>query len=63
MAGAKLDMLDRLPIRILGAILNDVQQGGAYRYYGYEYYIDGYGTRDEEAVGETPPQLRAPKVS
>jgi len=63
LAEAKLDMLDRLPVRILGAILNDVQRGGAYRYYGYQYYIDGYGTQDEAAVEETPPQLRAPKVS
>lgn len=62
LAEAKLDMLDRLPIRILGAILNDVQPGGAYRYYGYQYYIDGYGTQDE-AAEEAPPQLRAPKVS
>jgi tyrosine-protein kinase Etk/Wzc len=49
LAGAKLDMLDRLPIRILGAILNDVQPGAAYRYYGYHhYYLDGYETRSED---------------
>jgi succinoglycan biosynthesis transport protein ExoP len=49
LAEAKLDMLDRLPIRILGAILNDVQPTGHYRYYGYHYYTDGYEPRDEAA--------------
>jgi capsular exopolysaccharide synthesis family protein len=49
LAEAKLDMLDRLPIRILGAVLNDVQRGAAFRYYGYEhYYLDSYETRSEE---------------
>jgi polysaccharide biosynthesis transport protein len=47
LAEAKLDMLDRLPVRVLGAILNDVQPGGAYRYYGYQYYVEGYETQDE----------------
>jgi succinoglycan biosynthesis transport protein ExoP len=47
LAEAKLDMLDRLPVRILGAVLNDVQPTGHYRYYGYHYYVEGYETRDE----------------
>jgi succinoglycan biosynthesis transport protein ExoP len=47
LAEAKLDMLDRLPVRILGAILNDVQATGQYRYYGYHYYTEGYETRNE----------------
>jgi succinoglycan biosynthesis transport protein ExoP len=47
LAEAKLDMLDRLPIRILGAVLNDVRPTGHYRYYGYHYYADGYEVRDE----------------
>jgi len=52
LAEAKLDMLDRLPIRILGAILNDVQPGAAQRYYGYHhYYLEGYETRDEAGEG------------
>jgi capsular exopolysaccharide synthesis family protein len=49
LAEAKLDMIDRLPIRILGAILNDVQPTGHYRYYGYHYYVEGYESRDEAA--------------
>ena len=58
LAEAKLDMLDRLPIRVLGAVLNDVQTGGAYRYYGYHYYLDGYETQEEEMP--EPKQVSAP---
>lgn len=46
---AKLEALDRLPIRLLGAILNAVPARGAYRYYGY---ISGYDVAaDEEETG------------
>ena len=49
LAAAKLDIVDRLPIRVLGAVLNGVPGGGAYRYYGTNYY---YGdTRAKEHVG------------
>jgi capsular exopolysaccharide synthesis family protein len=48
LAGAKLSVLDRLPVRVLGAVLNDVREGGAYRNYRYySYYLPGY-----EAEGE-----------
>jgi len=40
LAEAKLDALDRLPIRMLGAVINDVPAQGAYRY--YSYYLSGY---------------------
>jgi capsular exopolysaccharide synthesis family protein len=40
----QLAMLDQMPIRLLGVVLNDVRPGGAYRYYSY---IPGYGTADE----------------
>lgn len=43
-AEAKLSVLDRLPVRILGAVLNGVPAGGAYRYYGY---LPGYEAVDE----------------
>lgn len=47
--GAKVEMLDRLPIRLLGAILNDVPRGAAYGYYAYySYYLPGYEAVDEE---------------
>ena len=50
---AKLQIVDRLPVRMLGAILNDVRLSeGAYKYYRYSY---GYVAEvDEEA---TPNQL------
>jgi Mrp family chromosome partitioning ATPase len=46
-AEAKLEMLRRMPVRILGAILNDVPAGAAYRY--YSYYLPGYEAVDEDA--------------
>lgn len=53
MAEAKLQVLDRLPVRLLGAILNDVRVGtGAYKHYAYSY---GYVANEEEA-----PSLAAP---
>ena len=56
--GAKLEVLDRLPIRLLGAVLNDVPRGAAYGYYAYySYYLPGY-----EAVEETSGQASAPRV-
>jgi succinoglycan biosynthesis transport protein ExoP len=47
LAQAKIDLLDRLPVRVLGAVLNDVEAGGAYRYYAY--YLAGYEVAEEEA--------------
>lgn len=53
LAESKLDMLDRLPLRVLGAVLNDVSANGVYRYYGYEpgYELPG---EDEPEDAETP---------
>jgi capsular exopolysaccharide synthesis family protein len=48
---AKLDVLERLPIRLLGAVLNDVPPGGLYRQY-YSYYSPGYEAWDEEESEE-----------
>ena len=53
---AKLDMLDRLPLRVLGAVLNDVRQGDAYGYYAYYTYLPGYEATDEKE-GEPARQL------
>lgn len=52
LAEAKLQVLDRLPVRLLGAILNDVRVGhGAYKYDQYSY---GYLAEDEKpALPET----------
>lgn len=53
LAEAKLQILDRLPVRLLGAILNDVRlKEGAYKYYRYSY---GYVAD----VEEEPTQLEA----
>jgi Mrp family chromosome partitioning ATPase len=53
-AGAKLEVLDRLPIRLLGAVLNDVPKGAAYGYYAYySYYLPGYESVEERDSRET----------
>ena len=39
LADAKLRILDRLPVNVLGAILNGIRPKGAYQYYGY---LSGY---------------------
>ncbi|HKG95615.1 MAG TPA: polysaccharide biosynthesis tyrosine autokinase [Gemmatimonadaceae bacterium] len=51
MAAAKLDVLDRLPVRVVGAVLNDVKPEGAFRYYAY---LDGYATTGVPHVPVTP---------
>jgi Mrp family chromosome partitioning ATPase len=40
MAAAKLLLVDRLPIRVVGAVLNGVNLNGEFDYYGY---ASGYG--------------------
>lgn len=45
LANNKLNTLDRMPVRVVGAILNDVRADGMYKYYAY---IDGYGTLEDE---------------
>jgi Mrp family chromosome partitioning ATPase len=50
LAEAKVEVLGQLPVRVLGAVLNDVRPGGAYRY--YSYYLEGYEVHDEPAAAE-----------
>jgi polysaccharide biosynthesis transport protein len=45
LAEAKLEMVRRLPLRLLGAVLNDVRDGSEYR--AYAYYMDGYALTNE----------------
>ena len=45
LARTKLTLLDHLPIRLLGVVLNDVRPGGMYRYYSY---LSGYATANEQ---------------
>jgi capsular exopolysaccharide synthesis family protein len=52
-AAAKLEVLQRLPVRMLGAILNDVPPGGPYRY--YSYYLPGYEAAEEDPGGRRVP--------
>ena len=50
LAHNKLETLDRMPIRLVGAVLNDVRADSMYKYYSY---LDGYGTLEDEE----PPRI------
>jgi len=45
MAEAKLEIVRRLPVRLLGAVLNDVRDTSEYG--AYAYYMDGYELTNE----------------
>ena len=49
MAAAKLQIADRLPIEVLGAVLNGVKLEGEYQYYGYSV---GYALAEPETGTE-----------
>jgi Mrp family chromosome partitioning ATPase len=40
LAQAKLEVLDRMPVRVLGTVLNDIGENPQFKYY---YYLEGYG--------------------
>ena len=46
-AAARLEVISRLPVRVMGAILNDVPDSHAFSYYSH-YSLPGYETRAEE---------------
>ena len=51
MTETKLEVLDRLPVRTLGAVLNDVPRGGGAGYYAYySYHLPGYEAVDEDTA-------------
>lgn len=50
LAAAKLLLVDRLPIQIVGAVLNAVQLEGEFQYYGY---ATGYAYSNEESESTT----------
>jgi capsular exopolysaccharide synthesis family protein len=54
MAEAKLKLLERLPIRMLGAVLNDIRAQGVYRYYTYLY---GYTTSEDDDMPRLAPRV------
>jgi capsular exopolysaccharide synthesis family protein len=61
MAEAKLELLDRLPVRMLGAVLNDISAKGVYRYYSY---LNEYASTEElepEVTGGPRPELVHPR--
>ncbi|HEU4747532.1 MAG TPA: polysaccharide biosynthesis tyrosine autokinase, partial [Gemmatimonadaceae bacterium] len=47
MAAAKLELVDRLPIQVLGAVLNAVEFRGQFAYYGH---AEGYGVNGEPST-------------
>src|SRR5205814_3635703 len=49
LAAAKLEVLDRLPIRVLGAVVNAIPGGSSYEYYGSAYE---YGGTPAEPAGD-----------
>jgi succinoglycan biosynthesis transport protein ExoP len=49
LAQAKLEVLDRMPVRILGSVLNDIGESPQFKYY---YYLEGYGAL-ETATAES----------
>jgi Mrp family chromosome partitioning ATPase len=51
MASAKLELVDRIPVRVLGAVLNCVEFRGEFEYYGY---AEGYGVEDERSTALVP---------
>jgi tyrosine-protein kinase Etk/Wzc len=52
MAQAKMAVVDTLPVRVMGAVLNGIKLTGAYQYYSY---YQEYAAQDEVAVSELPP--------
>jgi capsular exopolysaccharide synthesis family protein len=44
LAQTRLEVLDRLPVRVLGAVLNDIGENPQFKYY---YYLDGYGAIED----------------
>jgi Mrp family chromosome partitioning ATPase len=58
LAAAKLEVLDRLPIRILGAVINAVPEGAAYHYYGADYSYRNEGSKEPIADLATPKGLQ-----
>jgi len=52
LAATKLSILDRLPVDVLGAVLNEVSLTGEFQYYAYSsgYSIEGGETGKELVV-------------
>jgi tyrosine-protein kinase Etk/Wzc len=61
LAEAKLDVVERLPIRLLGAVINAARMDASDRYYAY--YLEGYELTDEPAVERLVPDRNGPAAS
>ena len=48
LASAKLSVVDRLPINLIGTVLNGVELKGEFQYYGY---TSGYGIEELQEIG------------
>jgi polysaccharide biosynthesis transport protein len=64
MAMSKLETMDRLPIRPLGAVLNGIEPKGVFQYY---HYLEGYnsgnaGGDDDEPIAPLPRKSK-PRLS
>jgi tyrosine-protein kinase Etk/Wzc len=46
-AASRLEVLGRMPVRVIGAVINDVPRDNAYSYYTH-YALPGYESRTEE---------------
>lgn len=51
MTETKLDNLERFPVRVIGAVVNDVEAGKLYGGYEIYGYLPGYEARDEAPAG------------
>lgn len=63
MAINKLETMDRLPIRPLGAVLNGIEPKGVFQYY---HYLEGYNSADAGGDDDeplTPRQRKKPRLS
>ncbi|MES2177433.1 MAG: polysaccharide biosynthesis tyrosine autokinase [Gemmatimonadota bacterium] len=54
MAATKLALVDRLPITVIGSVLNAAPTDGEYEYYGY---VAGYGTEEFNQSGKQVAQI------
>jgi polysaccharide biosynthesis transport protein len=59
LAEAKLGLVDRLPIRILGSVVNGLQDHDHHYYHRYYSYLPGYESMDED----DPAAQTLPKVT
>lgn len=60
MAAAKMAVVDTLPVRVMGAVLNGIELKGAYQYYSY---YQEYAAKDEEPVARIAGPRRSQEVA